>query len=485
MENSRNFYNHEINGDESDNDSSSSEKKKKTAKKPIVLEGILFNRAEELGGDKKDAKKSEQSTDAVIEEILKPEREITSEIVEERQAEVVEDLASAEKGSAEALVVEADQELLDNIEDRLEQASAEGSPIAAELVEETIDAAYVETVEELADQPPIMDQARHDMDEAYSEYWAPDFGAKPNYEAQQAFTNGAEVSIGHEFIAPVDLSPDLTPKTPAYSAKKPSIFSTFAGYAAGGFNRLKEVDIPQPTKAKERLKKTVNSLRSSVVSREAQIRDLQREKYQAPVPETELDKEVAAPIIEALAMPTPINYERAKHPEKPEKLEAKPARAENLTKEQLIRLAESIRVEGITVRSMFEVHRFDEKSLRRIVSEYLRSGNVSKVVFEEVERHDKSRYSRFETLNQMKPTILASAYDHKTLPKPVKTFEDDVQAADQSKPAAASTKPLNKSPKPMIEADGSGLAEKIILSAVFVFIFVALVMLFMTIMSHN
>lgn len=469
MENSRNFYNHELN-DESNEDSDKSKEKAKS-KKPLKLEGILFNRAEEA--------KKEQKTEP---ESLEDDRKKVQEIVEKRQDEVAEEISAADISSDQELVAEADQQLLENIDDRIELVESKGVDLSNESVEETVEAAYKETVEEIEDQPPTLSEARQAMEEAYQGYWAPDYGIKPNTITEPVPEN--------EIAEEVPKTQTETEPRPEYKSKTDTKLGFWGGFAAG-FRERSLPRVPRrefnPSNVKVKLERRVNQLKSIVNSREAQIRDLQRDKLRLEQQIEEPEQQIAAELpVEAMTMPVPKpEHKMAEKVHEPESGPAKKESNQNLSKEQLLKLSESIKVDGVTVRSMFEVRRFDETSLRRIVREYLRSGNVTKVVLEEVEKHDKSSYARFETLNQSKPKYTSvGSTDHGTLPQPV----EDEQKGQQKPPAPTATDTPKPPKKPVtseatIYSEGSGLAERVVLILGIGFIFVALVMLFVTIMS--
>jgi hypothetical protein len=76
--------------------------------------------------------------------------------------------------------------------------------------------------------------------------------------------------------------------------------------------------------------------------------------------------------------------------EKPEK--TKPKATQELTPEQqmqrqeMLTMSETIRIDGVSVHEMFLANRIDEEGLRRVVTEYLRGGDVQKVIMSEVIR---------------------------------------------------------------------------------------------------
>ena len=513
MEIANRFGNNEFNSDDPD-DSSSPEKDKKknrrgAEKKPIVLEGILFDRTKDLKDTEKEPKqpktpeaepaaKSDQAA-----EILAAEREVTEEIVETRQEEVAAEIA-AEPAGPEAIVAEADEDLLQQIRSRIDTAQAEG-PSNTEAVTETIDTAYHQAAEQLArptiesipeaepvpaqsaeTAPDVIDAALKSMNEAYENYQAPDY----TYHTPELAPEADQPVTPSQ---PVEKLIETRPNYYGSATKNQVVGAGFFSYLWGRWRGRKQAE-RRFAPIKHDLEQTVAELQGAVGNREAQIRDLQREqlrpeplpaKVEQPIAPVTLEKPPLPPpsvVGETMTMPLPAAPEMAS-----KELDHAP-RAEQLTPIQLLQVAEAIKIDGITVRSMFEVRRFDETSLRRIVNEYLRRGDVSRVVAEEIERHDRFRYARFETLNQAAPGPMIASTPltdrHDSLPRPVLP---PANSALMKTRHATTHGPLPKTTAtgPQLGMTGPTVTERLMIVLSLLFVGIALVLLVAIITSRS
>lgn len=80
----------------------------------------------------------------------------------------------------------------------------------------------------------------------------------------------------------------------------------------------------------------------------------------------------------------------------------------NMDLGELLDVAESVRIEGVSVAEMFRVERIDEEGLRRIISDFLRGQRIERVVTEEVLRQ-QMRFERDPQLRQIPLTATQSA----------------------------------------------------------------------------
>lgn len=517
MEIANHFGNNESNSDQPD-DSSSPEKDKKknrrsAEKKPIILEGILFDRAKDLKEsdktenpkqpeaepDKPDAAEPDQAA-----EVLAAEREVAEEIVESREQEVSAEIA-AEPAGAETTVAEADEDLLQKIRSRIDTAQAEG-PANTEAVTATIDAAYEQTAEQLArpiaetapaapaaelppTAPDVIDAALKSMDEAYEHYQAPDYGRS------QPAVLAPETSRPTAALAPIERTIDSRPNYYGTATKEQVVGAGLFGYLWGRWRGRKRAE-RRFAPIKRNLEQTVTELQGAVGNREAQIRDLQREQLKSPTEPAAAEQLAKPAILETPPMPSSVVGETMTMPlpAKPEaaadELVENAPRAEQLTPTQLLQVAEAIKIDGVTVRSMFEVRRFDETSLRRIINEYLRHGDVSRVVAEEIERHDRFRYARFETLNQAPPgPMLASnpaTDNHTSLPRPVLPAANTaLQKTRYTSTHASLSHAANSNPVTPPIVTGPTIMERLMIALSLLFVGIALVLLVAIITSRS
>lgn len=75
--------------------------------------------------------------------------------------------------------------------------------------------------------------------------------------------------------------------------------------------------------------------------------------------------------------------------------------------DELLDIAESVRIEGVSVAEMFRVERIDEEGLRRIISEFLRGQRIESVVTDEILRQQM----RFERDPQLRQIPLTATQD--------------------------------------------------------------------------
>lgn len=83
--------------------------------------------------------------------------------------------------------------------------------------------------------------------------------------------------------------------------------------------------------------------------------------------------------------------------------------------DELLDIAESVRVEGVSVAEMFRVERIDEEGLRRIISEFLRGQRIEGVVTDEILRQ-QMRFERDPQLRQIPLTATQNTPTSQTEP---------------------------------------------------------------------
>lgn len=529
MEIANHFGNNELNSDDPENSASPEKDKKKDKrgeKKPIILEGILFDRARDLKESEKSTKAEKAKAESEAElpkpelveaadQTLVAERELAEEIVQDRAQTVAAEIA-AEPAGPEQAVAEADEDLLQEIRERIDTVQA-AEPASTEAVKTTIETAYQQAAETIASQPleaapevppatpietspaqpDVIDAALKSMNEAYEHYQAPDYAY--NHPPVPAATEVPAVEKMSSSTLPIA---ETSPVYDTSTHKREALTVGILGYWLGRWRGRKRAE-RRFAPIKRNLEKTVTELQGEVGNREAQIRDLQRERLQAaalaevPATETVLTQTAEVPrpaktnetrpvdhmVGETMTMPLPAN------PETGAEIIERAPRAEQLTPTQLLQVAEAIKIDGVTVRSMFEVQRFDETSLRRIVNEYLRHGDVSRVVLEEVERHDRFRYARFETLNQAVPGPMISSQpssaDHSSLPRPILPAANMALLKSRHANKKLATTNSNSPAETALTVSSSTTAERLLVALSILFVGIALVLLVAVITSRS
>lgn len=118
-----------------------------------------------------------------------------------------------------------------------------------------------------------------------------------------------------------------------------------------------------------------------------------------------------------------LEPEAEKEPALPKPLEKQPARAEmnehvraiagnkyektdiRMDLSELLDVAESIRLEGVSVAEMFRAERIDDEGLRRIITEFLRGERIEKSISEEILRQ-QLKYERDPQMRQVPLTAM-------------------------------------------------------------------------------
>jgi len=153
----------------------------------------------------------------------------------------------------------------------------------------------------------------------------------------------------------------------------------------------------------KKLEKAVTGLHDTIADRERQIRTLATQKARA----TRIAGSALRPVRSETAVPmsrpveaiVPAPTERAQRfeavPLPVPTAETDPARSrppegspdqrvERLRPAELLKAAETVLIEGASLRQIYDTHRITEKGLRHIMTEYLRGGDVKKALDEEL-----------------------------------------------------------------------------------------------------
>ncbi|MDB5166828.1 MAG: hypothetical protein JWM37_900 [Candidatus Saccharibacteria bacterium] len=488
----------------------------------VFEEGTLFQREPDEDKLRPAPKPAEKEVEPAVEPDqtnfqAEVDRQAALEIAEQEAAKLAQ---AKPETPVEAAVIEAEKELLTEIQAKV----AEAKP---EKAEEAIDTAYQEMIDS------INKESLPQTEPTSVEVPEPAAPAAPETDQVTAARQAAEAAYRDSIETPIlplatpDVRTDLPPQPPAEiappTATEPAErrFFGFGSFLAGdwlGYRRGRregeQARDSQVASSKRGAKQSVAHLQEVIRRREAQIAELEREHYidelaisttTVKVNET-APQQYRQPGQEIMTMPLPVNpfagRAEAMPPVPiiplgevapvrsqaettlapiPEQAPVPAARNEQLSTTELVQIAERIYVDGVTVKSMFEVGRFDEDSLRLIVDTYLRSGNVNQVVSQEVQRHDHLRFKRFETLNQV-PAPGATAYGppvplmppqqpsaHGSLPVPQQSGQPVIAAGNAVNPNQPGT-PV----KP--EESGSNL-ERIVLIVSIILVVVASVIL--------
>lgn len=339
------------------------------ASKPREAPGAALGHALEQLAPKpdKDPKKAPakpEATDDSADEARASER-LTSDELATAAAELIkartDDLQVEQQvtvpDSPEAEAIEADTAYLKAVNDRVAAGEA---PLAA------IDAQYAETVG--LPLGAVLDEVAGTSDSETAETVATDTEADAGEpeEVDISSNTSGEINFGRT-------ADDDTPANAAPDYLAVATIGSVLGGLVGGFMK-RRFGPAAPNHAmrtvQRSLEREVRQLQERLILRETQIRQLVRERdtfdYAAEPPTAKTEQKLPrteAPKAEAVA--TKVAVER-------------------LPLADVLDMAEKIKVDNTNVREIFESHRISERGLRRIVRESLVSGNMRKVLKQEL-----------------------------------------------------------------------------------------------------
>lgn len=213
-------------------------------------------------------------------------------------------------------------------------------------------------------------------------------------------------------------SANITPIEAQYYARQAEnrglLLGGIVGYLVGRRRgRIKTEKRLLPVQKK--LEQNVTNLHNAIAGREQQIRTLAAEKarsQQAQVAERQPAKQASRPEAplpisrppeavvpavraEASMASTPQRYETVPIPTPQQATEAAPTaarqpegsaeqRVERMNQQELLKTAETVVIEGASLRKIYEAHRITERGLRHIITEHLRGGDIKKALDQEL-----------------------------------------------------------------------------------------------------
>jgi len=500
--------------------------KESASERPKVIEeGLLFERpaAEDKLQPKPEAQPTvtgspEVANNEAVKEDEPRQDEFDQEVERQIAAEVAAEQPVIQSANATEAAATAQQDMLDTIHDKASDINTDAS--AETIVNQSFDQVAVERPAQAAteQQPEVqtepiaatelepVDAARRATEAAYADQISPQ--PTPEYVPASSSQPSFEGAVP---VPPTQAAAQRPPQPQIYTGRS-SWFDRMRGRQEG--KQAAGQEYRSQLRSKDSL---INKFKKLINQRQRQINQQvappqptgaeaapaslpnRREPMTMPLPpeaaptQTVTHTEVA-PAQPQKAMPANLSpfsnerptftaeivpVQRAEQPQT-ETINRPPTTSEQIPAAELVKIAERIYVDGVTVKSMFEVGRFDEDSLRRIVDGYLHGRNTAQIVNAEVQRHDRERFNRFETLNQVPQAGATAQYGpiagpagsqpivHGSLPQPVNPYATSPSQANgvnpnQSQPTAANA--------------NSSVAERIVLGVSIFFIVVAAVIL--------
>jgi hypothetical protein len=143
--------------------------------------------------------------------------------------------------------------------------------------------------------------------------------------------------------------------------------------------------------------------------------------------------------------------------------------AEQMTSRDLKTVAEKIIIDHVSVKEMYEAQRFDEKSLRRIINEYLTGGDVHRAVANEVIKHDAG-FELDPRARQARQTAVSgrgATNNLQPMDWPADYHNDRRHQSDSSKSnSSASALPTKNQPKNKQNVRVAGATSAVILAVI-------------------
>ena len=335
-------------------------------------------------------------------------KEIALEHVEDRQEVVSDELMQSTPGTAESIAAAADAVLLERDQTHL------GSD--AESFHEALQIASQEAERAITQPLAAQEQAPEVPVKSTSELPIESYQLPPKPEMMPPVFMPYEEARLAASITPAEAAPTKAPlarsnetqPTPIREASNENpdgaVGGLFAGTVFGNFlgrrsGRKQAERRFRPFQRKE--EREIREIKSEVTAQETQIRDLATKQYaermtERPekVPETvqktfetprPITQEAPTPALRVEAVPNQTTIERpAPRPIQPEVLPSLSHGPETLSDPETLLWAEKIIIDGASVRSVYEAKRISENGLKHVVNEYLRGGNVRKVLAQEM-----------------------------------------------------------------------------------------------------
>lgn len=399
------------------------------ADKPEKTEKPVSEFAESVLAKSHEVEDEAAENDKTVESLDADERQKVAEAYAAAVVpEVAAEAASMDEGSSEQLEAAADLALLAELRARL---ADDASP------EEALEGAYdavaqtLENQSETADE--LSDENEHEEPETARSFTMPTIEAAREDDIDGDADEAAPVASGPSTSPPPPVPPTPTPPSsggisPSFGAGSPTAeslayaapvaavaterpvirynTSQARGLLVGGIlgyligrrrGRIKTEKRLIPVQKK--LEKQVKDLHESIAVKEQQIRTLAHQKTEAETVGRKrqemvqhLQKEHRTPVIvvseqtrltSASEQIAPV-LERPLTPVSEHAVEKPAEKVEEMSLAGLLVVAETIVVDKRPLRQMFEAGQLDEPSLRRVVREHMRGGNVHEMVAREL-----------------------------------------------------------------------------------------------------
>lgn len=403
-------------------DSDTNEKDKKSKKKSNIFESLPLVR-DVLEEKEKQSEHLEKAVPSETELDVEDQRAVVEDVRQELYGDIDAEPDTVEEAIGEAYLVDVSERLDDGAVPLEEVFDESAHRVLAEL-----DVALVSSEDELIvqDIPAVHAASLHHRVSPT----VPPHVLAPSPEGIGPVSTGAEATTP-DFL-------DMTRRdTPAATKpeRRPDYDTTGADLLIGGVigyiigrrrGRIKTEEKFKPVR--EKLEKEVESLRQTVRNKEAQVRAQAEAKLEGA---TETQKRSVREQLhprDVLVSPVRIEHspigEREVHPPRPVRLETigkvatghgietAPRATTRVSDAEVLDIAAKVKVNGESVRHMYDVGRLDSIGLRRVVESYIRGDHFE----QEFARRLKGKEMEFETAaerawKQRDDAVLGSVQD--------------------------------------------------------------------------
>lgn len=338
---------------------------------------------------------------------------LAKEYVDNRSEELQEELESVPEGSQEALEIAADLELILALSDKLENPEVVADDAVEEAYQQIMD--RLEEIfgenEDIEDLAPALEETTDEPDESKKE--VPSIFARPRSAKSKAKPKDRNVptSSGGSILKPkkeVQPSPipegngpklkEVVPTSPflARQRRTGSLAVSEAmnqmlsrrSEAPPSIQEIQEEPIstesetPQPPEQPERF---VNPIKRSVEEKERRVRQFATKQT--------LGENISESIFESTPSPAssesqppvpiesmrPVSYQEKPNPTSTSERRVTPEQSRDLAQsstEQLLQIADKIKVDGTTLRALYANNKIDRGGLTKVIKEALKGGDV-------------------------------------------------------------------------------------------------------------
>lgn len=365
-------YDFGIEDDPDDEDGSKEKKSKKLS--TSLIEALKIDHEE----DKEDSVEEEAKVPS--KEKLLETKEEDIDIAPELDAEAPLEHLSRVETEAIAQTI-ASERLLEVQEESAEPTS---QTLAAE--------SFLETVEATGDIDTAYHETLLELGETAIDHQAPAYEVKTETAEPvdpESLFQAAQSELSPDVSYKISNTSETVPKQTYKSPEKPKkkaraekVHDGITDYVVGRrYGRIKEGSNPEEIEKK--LNHEVKDITLQLASRETHIREVAQNRVYEKQP-----TKAKVPKVEAIGNVL-VNKETQEEVKDHPIREKAGISAHTMNRSELLLVSEGIKIEGSSLRQIYEAHLVGEKGLRRIIAEYLRGGNFKRTLRHELLEKEK------------------------------------------------------------------------------------------------